>query len=255
MSEDLSWISGGVVGIGDTLAHGGVTLAVEFAGLALGGMSEASGASAVVALATTLVAIPSLPPPFPFFEAEGKWKELATSIREAKTELGDLVSKNGVDAQWEGPAADAFCHYVNATLLPAMEKVAMCADEEAGCSSTVAWGLIQGLIIHFAQCAVGIALCIASNYLNAMPIVGAFLCAMAKWIIVDQWIFGLLYNVYDMYNSLQSLEGEQSQLKAAQQQLATAFGTDSDKFDAAALERLRKEVEPVMKNTGGWNKP
>lgn len=255
MTEDLSWVSGGVVGIADTLAHGGVTLAVEFAGLALGGVSEASGASAVVALATTLVALPSLPPPFPFFEAEGKWKELAQSIRDSKTELGDLVNKAGVDAVWEGPAADEFCAYVNNRLLPAMEKLAVCADEEAGCCSTVAWGLIQGLIVHFAQCAVGIALCIASNSLNAIPYVGAAIVVVLKWLIVDQWLIGLGYNVWDMYNSFQSLEGEQAQLRTAQEQLAAAFSTQADNFDTAALENTRKQVAKIMTNTDGWNKP
>lgn len=189
-------------------------------------------------------------------EAAEKWGDLGEELRGLQQEIGDLVNdKGGLDQSWEGPSADAFCDYVNNDLRPAIVALADCADQASSTCSGISSSLTESLIIYFARIAAGIALCIASNYLDAIPLVGAFLCAMAKWVIVDAWIIGVLYDLYSMVSALMSLSAQQQQMETCYEELVDIFGTDGDKLDAGALERARKKVESVMEDSGGWNKP
>lgn len=254
-SMSIPGITGGVVSDFDAAGHTTQAAAVLLAGMTLAGVSEASGASAVVYLATSTIAVPNLPPSHPFNEANVKWTEVAQSLRDLRNELDAAVNQRAaVDASWSGPGADAFCAYANNTLLPAIDKLAACADEAAQTCGAIRDTLDLGLIIYLATVAAGIVLCIIANYYNSIPLVGAFIAAMLKWIIVDAWIFSVLYTIYDMLNTLLALQQEQASMEEAMRQLATVFSTDGSKFDAAALELMRREVESVMQDPSGWNK-
>lgn len=246
---------GGAVSGADLGVHAALSAAVLTAGVTLGGVAEESGASAVVVLVTTAIAVPNTVPPWPFDEAAERWKDLANELHAFRSDLSNLVNhRSGLRDCWEGPGADAFCGYVNRKLLPAVEDLARCAEGVSSSCAQVSSNLMQGISIYFGKILAGIILCIVSNSLRALPVVGAFLCAMAKWAIVESWIIGLTYDAYDMYASFKTLEAEQTRMKDYQKRLADLLDVDGKNLDRAALGQQLRQVESAIENTRSWNK-
>ncbi|MGW5360732.1 hypothetical protein [Actinopolymorpha pittospori] len=254
-------MSEGTYGVGDSLATVGLAAAVIGAGTTLAMVAEQSGAGPFVIILASGVFALNLRLPFPFDEATEKWAALETHFIDLKGDLDDLVNEKinktvgGVDVMWEGPAADAFVNYFKSKILTTIDAMKNFADTAGQVTSAVSQTLGPAVISYFVATAGAIIGCIVAKVTEAIPVVGKAIAVGLRWTIIGIWAVYLGDMLKDMFSTLSQLAAQKGTLTNAYQELVTALGLEKGKLDTGSLEAKRREIDPIMKDPDGWNKP
>ncbi|MFD2081819.1 hypothetical protein SAMN05421678_12146 [Actinopolymorpha cephalotaxi] len=254
-------MSEGTYGTGDVLSNLGLAVAVVGSGTALAMVSEQSGAGPLVIILASGVFALNLKLPFPFDEATEKWNALETYFIDLKGDLDDLVNEKfnkslgGVDVMWEGPAADAFVNYFKSKILTTVDAMKNFADTAGQVTSAVSQALGPAVISYFAATAAAIIGCIAAKAAEAIPYAGMAIAVGLRWAVIGIWAGYLVDMVKDMLSTMSQLAAQKGTLTNAYQELVAALGTEKKKLDTGSLEAKRRELDSVIKDPSGWNKP
>lgn len=235
------------VALGVAITGTGLTLEIALEAPVPNGAGIAVGA----VLLTNSVA--NIVPSGPFHNSKSKWDEVASHLRDLKSDLTDEA--DNVSREWEGPGAEAFDNYLRNKILPTLDTLASAAEQAGGTCETIAGDVETAFEFFVVSSLASIIAAAAANSLLAVPFAGPGLVAAAKWIVGSAWIMLTITDIWMMIGTIMMNVEQSRALETEYNSLIELFGSESDRLDQEALERDRAEVEEVMEDTGGWNKP